>query len=113
MICHGGGEHGKALLQLDLAGGEHLAGLAMGEESLSQEKWGSERLPLVCPSKIACCVVVVEVLKLAVLQGSTDSLVAFCLGVELGDKDSHRSLISSVALGFSGVWPWLWCQCRA
>lgn len=77
MICHGGGEHGKALLQLDLAGGEHLAGLAMGEESLSQEKWGSERLPLVCPSKIACCVVVVEVLKLAVLQGSTDSLVAF------------------------------------
>lgn len=65
------------LLWLGLAGGEHLAGLAMGEESLSQERWGSEWLPLVCSSKIACGVVVVEVLKLAGLQGGTDTLVAF------------------------------------
>lgn len=49
----------------------------MGEESLSQERWCSEWLPLVCSSKIACCVVVMELLKLAVLQGGTDSLVAF------------------------------------
>lgn len=62
---------------LDLTGGEHLAGPAMGEESLSQERWRSERLPLVCSPKIVCCVVVVEVLKLAVVQGGTDSPVAF------------------------------------
>lgn len=64
------------LPQLDLPGGEHLAGLEMGEESLCEERWSTEWLSRVCSSKTACCVVVVEVPKPAVLQGSTDSPVA-------------------------------------
>lgn len=79
------------LLWLDLAGGEHLPGPAMGEESLSQERWCSEWLPPVCSSKFACCVVAVEMLTLAVLQGGTDSPVAFAWVSSLGDTDSQRS----------------------
>lgn len=57
------------------------------ESSILQGQWWAQRegsryrewLPLVCSSKIARCVVVVEVLTLAVLQRGADSVVAFPL----------------------------------
>lgn len=55
------------------------------EGSIFQGQWWAWRersryrewLPLVCSSKIARCVVVVEVLTLTVLQRGADSVVAF------------------------------------
>lgn len=57
------------------------------EGSILQGQWWAWRegsryrewLPLVCSSKIARCVVVVEILTLAVLQRGADSVVAFPL----------------------------------
>lgn len=67
---------------------EHLAGPAMGEENLSQERRCSEGLSLVCSSKLTRCGGGSET---GCAAGRHWLSCGFCLGTEPGDKDTQRT----------------------